>query len=262
MSIPEGWFVLHQPKLPIPSVFNLNRKGFFRFKPFVTHSIGARLLIDAGFRIRVQCIRLTDDPVLKDSVMYPFSTRQDIVDLNADYTIDVRMLTERVSDAASREEIARVHQEWHQAYVPLKSDGTVSIHEMNDKLSESFRKICVEHRDGLKRENMGWVASMLPGTEFSFRRGLNLWLGERLLADYRARGGEFSPDGLVRHINLFDCILGRSEITGLMKPDSGHWRSEREPWDCWVGFVGSEEEAKRVFDTMKAVFPVAREELG
>jgi hypothetical protein len=46
----------------------------------------------------------------------------------------------------------------------------------------------------------------------------------------------------------------------MRKPNGDHWKNENEIWECWSGFAGSEDKAKRICQTLEAGFrPLAGE---
>lgn len=262
MTIPEGWYVLYQPKLRVPSVFDLNPKGVYKIKPSVTAAVGVRFLMNEALTVRLQCLCLLDEPTVKEGATYPFVRKSILVDLKEDFTIDPEALSKNVGDAEIRDAILTAHREWREGYVPLAPDGSVDTPEMKRKLTAALASIQQGYREALMRRNRDWVNSLLPRKVFDFANGLQLWLGDRLYADYQARGGENDPDLLIRNINLFDAVFTSEDLERLLKPDGSQWENIRAPWECWIGFVGAEPEALRIFETMKIVLPEAAKELN
>lgn len=262
MKIPSGWFLLHQPKVKVPSVFDLNPKGLFREKPFVTQSQGARVLINEALEIRLQYLNLTEKRVIEEGISYSWVCESGMIALEAGLSLDSKALEARLSDAKLCQAIGQVHQDWYQAYVPTDSDGRTDPEALKQKLENSLGDLIQQRREALAQENGNWVLPALPRKVFDFTYGLNLWLGDRLYQEYQSQGGEESHEDMIRKINLFDRIFELEDPEALIKPDGGQWESPREIWDCWVGFVGSEAEARRVFSTMEKVLPRAQEELG
>jgi hypothetical protein len=73
-------------------------------------------------------------------------------------------------------------------------------------------------------------------------------------------GGTNAEKELIKRIILFQRVYDCDERDLMRKPNGETWKSEDEIWECWTGFAGSEEEAKRVCRTMEAVFrPLVKE---
>ncbi len=261
MKIPGGWFLLHQPKVKVPSVFDLNPKGVFREKPFVTQSQGARVLINEAPDIRLQYLNLTEKRVIEEGISYSWVCESGMIALEADLSLDSKALDE-LGDARLCEAIHQVHQDWYQAYVPTDSDGRTDSEALKQKLENSLADLMQQRRQALAEQNKDWVLPALPRKIFDFTYGLNLWLGNRLYQEYQAQGGEESHEEMIKKINLFDRVFELEDPEALLRPDGGRWESPRDIWDCWVGFIGSEAEARRVFSAMERIFPPAQEELG
>lgn len=72
-----------------------------------------------------------------------------------------------------------------------------------------------------------------------------------------------SKEELIKKIMLFYRIYESDKKEPLRKPDGGIWKDEDEIWECWIGFAGSEQEAKRVCRTMENIFrPLGKERDG
>jgi hypothetical protein len=67
-------------------------------------------------------------------------------------------------------------------------------------------------------------------------------------------GGTGAETELIKRIILFQRVYDCNKQDLMRKPDGGIWKSEDEVWECWIGFAGSEEEAKKVCRTMETVF--------
>lgn len=253
MIIPNGWFVLQQPKYKTPSVFDLHERGLFTSMPSVTRESGACLIINEDKQAGVYYKCVAQGHVVQGNTAYSYQVQEGILRLTRDMKLNEKELKD-IGESEIREEIMRVHGEWYKAYVPMQADGAVDIAELNRKLKSSLNEGKRLFREELKRKNSRWVEPVLDIMVWNFRRVLYRLVSGKLYPDYRARGGEDDEDGLIRKIQLFSRIYDSDDPENLLKPDGNRWQSEDEMWDCWIAYAGSESEAKRVCQSMEAVF--------
>ncbi len=253
MIIPNGWFVLQQPKYKTPSVFDLHERGLFTSMPSITRESGACLIINEDNQAGVYYKCVAQGHEVQGNIAYTYRVHEGIIRLAADMKLNEKELAV-ISEAGARDEILRVHGEWYKSYVPMLPDGNVDSAELNKKLKSSLNEGKKLFREELKRKNSRWIEPALDRMIWNFRRVLHRLVSGELYPDYRARGGEDAEDGLIRKIQLFSRIYDSDDPENLLKPDGNKWGNEDEMWDCWIAYAGSESEAKRVCQSMEAVF--------
>jgi len=251
--IPNGWFVLQQPKYKTPSVFDLHERGLFTSMPSVTRESGACLIINEDNQVGVYYKCVAQGHKVQENISYAYRVDLGILRLTADMKLDEKALAD-IGESGAREEILRVHGEWYKSYIPLQADGSLDNAELERKLNSSLSEGKKLYREELKRKNSRWIEPFLGRKIWDFRRVLYRLVAGELYPDYRARGGEDAEDGLIRKIQLFSRIYDSDDPDNLLKPDGNNWENEDEMWDCWIAYAGSESEAKRVCQSMEAVF--------
>lgn len=255
----DGWVLISQPKYRVPCVFDLHQRGLFKERPFVTNRCGARLLVDGELRVGVEYRYLKEEMNTVDNTAYSFAAKQGIIVLETDMSLDLVALSDTVPDADAREEIIRVYDDWAKSYLPIKSESGLDRQELERKLTASLQDGKRLFREELKKKNGSWVESRntaLARSFFSWERGKVV---EKLFDSYAEAGGDDSENGLMQKVAFFHTIYDTRGKENLTKPDGSDWQSEDEMWECWVGYAGSEEEAKRVCRTMEKVFrPMAQ----
>jgi len=262
MSLPEGYFVIHQPKYRIPSVFDLHPRGTFGFKPSVTRDYGFRTIAALGHQVKIQCLRLIESGNNTAGERCTHRISETLFDLDRDLGFDARNLDVKAFDAAVREELVVFHREWRNGFLPLTPDGRADRALLVKKIDAAID----ERREALRREsvrkNSAWVKAALPRLCQDFRRGIFHRVADRLMTAYRALGGVENEEGLVVKSMIFQCIFDNPGEDPLAKPDGGRWKDEDEIWECWVGFAGSESEAKRVCEALNTVLRPLRQEVA
>lgn len=253
MEIPKGWFVLYQPKYKTPSVFDLHERGLFTSMPYVSRKSGACLIISEDLQVAIWYKCIAEGHQVRGNIAYSYVVHKGIIRLNEKMRLNEEELA-NVNQAAAKDEIMQVYEEWHKPYIPLQADGSIDNAELNRKLKSSLNEGRKLFREELKRRNSSWIETALGGMLWNFRHGLHRLVSDELYSDYRTRGGEDSEDGLIRKILLFDRIYDSSGTDNLLKPDGNRWESDDEIWNCWIAYSGSESEAKRVCQSMEAVF--------
>jgi hypothetical protein len=250
----DGWVLLSQSKYRVPSVFDLHQRGLFKERPFVINRCGARLLVDNGLRVGVEYRYLKEEPNTVENTTYGFATKQGIIVLGRDMSLNLVALSDDVPDPEAREEITRVYDDWTRSYLPLKAGKDLDGEELSRKLTASLQEGKRQIREELKKRNGPWVESLntaLTRYFFAWNRGR---VAEELFDTYTEAGGEASEADLMEKVAFFNTIYDTRGEENLTKPDGGKWQSEDEMWECWVGYAGSEKEAKRVCRTMDKVF--------
>lgn len=253
MVIPNGWFILQPPKYKTPSVFDLHERGLFPSMPSVTRECGACLIIDENMQTSVYFKYVAQGHTVLNNMSFSWLVREGILPLTTDMKLNGKELAD-IGDPGAIEEITRVHGEWYRSYIPLQGDGAVDNAELKKKLVFSLNEGKKQFRENLKRKNSQWIEPALARKIQDFKRVLYGLVSGELYSDYCTRGGEDSEDGLIRKIQLFSRIYDSYDPESLLKPDGNNWASEDEIWDCWIAYAGTELEAKRVCQSMEAVF--------
>ncbi len=255
MKIPEGHHLLYQPKYRTACVFDLHPRGMFVSRPPLLQPYGYRLLVDGQHRVQLEiawlAVRDAVDP--QTNQRCPWVLEKALVALDADLALDPAVLGEAVGEEAICRKVARDHDKWRQSYVPGVADGSVDRDALGRKLDGAIRDAREATRQSLLEKNLPWIDAALPRLVFDFRRGLYTLVDDRLYPDYCGRGGKESEAELFRKIMGFYRICEHEGDDRLARPDGKRWNDEDEIEACWVGFAGSEEEARRVVETMRAV---------
>lgn len=255
MKIPEGFFVIHQPKYTVPCVFDLNDRGTFSTRPAVTGSWGYRILADADSNARIQLARLMKRPG-KDSQSgksHDWVVEEVLLELDDLLTPDPEAVARKVADAKVRSALMEEFNAWHDNFIPMNKE-TVDREELRQKLIGVVKECKDRFRRELVRKNQQWVLSNIPRRVHDFKFGLYNHVKERLYLEYQNNGGEDSEQNLIKKIALFNRVLENCGRENLLKPNGNSWGNEDEIWQCWIGYAGSESEAQRVCRTMDAVF--------
>jgi hypothetical protein len=255
MKIPEGFFVIFQPKYTIPCVFDLNDRGTFSEHPAVTGTWGFRVLADKDSHTRLQLARLVHGPG-KDSQSgkaHEWMVEEVLLDLDDQLIPDPEEVARQISDSGIRSALLEGFNEWHANFIPMKN-GKMDREELKQKLTNVVGECKERMRKELVRNNQQWVLSNIPRRIHDFKYGLYNHVKEKLYQEYQNNGGEDSEPNLIKKIALFNRVLENCGQEDLLKPDGNWWRNEDEIWQCWIGFAGSEVEAHRVCRTMDAVF--------
>ena len=255
MKIPEGFFVIYQPKYTVPIVFDLNERGTFSEHPFVTVTWGFRIIADADFNARIQYARLVHRPGKnsQNGKPYDWMVEEVLLDLDDQLTPEPEAIALKVSDSEIRSALMDAFNEWHDNFIPMK-EGKVDREELKQKLTNVVKECKERTQKELVRKNRHWVLSNIPRRIHDFKYGLYNHVKEKLYQEYQSNGGEDSEPNLIKKIALFNRVLENCDQADLLKPDGNAWRNEDEIWQCWIGFAGSEPEAHRVCRTMDAVF--------
>jgi hypothetical protein len=255
MNLPDGFYVIHQPKYPVPSVFDLNERGMFSECPKVSGTWGFRILVNTELRTQLQIARLVQrhcsDP--QTGKHYNWEVDTVTIDLDNALTPDPARLAEQLQDATIRSAVMEDFNKWHDDFVPM-SNGNLDQNELQRKLYGLVDDTKVRIRNDLVRKNRHWVSSNIPRRVHDFKHGLYNHVKDRIYNEYCKNGGEDSEEKLIKKIALFNRVLENCGHEDLLKPNGSEWKNEDEIWQCWVGFAGSESEAHRVCRTMDTVF--------
>ena len=248
MQLPKGFYVLHQPKYRTPNVFDLNDHGRLNRRPPLSVNRGFRLLVDAARHVTMQCAFL-----LAPGGGSTYQLQEITVALSDTLDLDEKAFVGQVPDTAAAEAIITDFRQWRDGFlVNLESSGTEQ-EAIAAKLGRVYTECQSSYCRDLASRNSDWVDAALPRLLFDFKRALLPDLEDRLLPVYQENGGEDTEDDLVRKVMLFYRVLDNCESGNLLKPNGLRWQDEDEIWDCWVGFAGSEAEAKRICRTLEAV---------
>ncbi|WP_156915904.1 hypothetical protein [Desulfatirhabdium butyrativorans] len=253
MFPPKGWFFLQPPKYRIPSVFDLHERGLFTTMPSVTRKSGACLVVKEDLQVSIWFKYITEGHTVRENVSYSYRVNEGILPLKADMTLDDQALADIVESDA-REEVLRIHAEWYRSYIPMRADNIPDRPELEKKLASSLNEGKKLYREELKRQNNRWIERLLGVKIWKYKKYIHPLVSDELFSDYRKQGGEDTEEGLIRKVQLFSLVYDTDQQDDLLKPDGNHWGSEGEMWDCWIAYAGSELEAKRVCQSMEAVF--------
>lgn len=230
----------------------------FKTRPFLTSEWGLRVIASETMQIRLQHLRLIEktmpDPGGRDPYFYV--VQEFLMDLDKHLLPSQEALAANFPDISIREQVLSEFNEWREGYAPMKKDKAVDEKSLIKKIQASIEERKGLIRKELVRKNSDWVNALLPRLIQNLQVGRLGDVQEQLFAEYSRMGGEGRKDQLFRKIMLFNCIYDY-DTTGpdkMRKPNGAFWKDEDEIWDCWVGFAGSEDEAKRVCRTLDMVF--------
>lgn len=256
MKMPEGYVVVYQPKYKVPSVFDLNDRGTFSDRPFVTVDWGFRILANDALQTLLQVARLIHEPG-KDSQTgkaYEWKVDEKRIALDKTLAPDSKEMARQLPDADIRSALTEQFNEWLENLDPSKKGETLNAGDVEKRLKELIEEARGRMRKDLVRKNEHWVLSTIPRWVHDFRFGLYNHVGDNLYETYRNHGGDDSEKNLIKKIALFNRVLENCNREDLPKPDGNRWGSQDEIWQCWVGFAGTEKEAHRVCRTMHCAF--------
>jgi hypothetical protein len=260
--IPKIFFVIHQPKYKIPGVFDLHERGLFKTRPYVTKDYAYRIIADDDLSVKLQLLCLKEKAVTDPTTgeRYSFCVEETLIDLDQALRLKLADLETHGANPRVYDEILAAHDEWRDAYIPLNEKKKIDKKGLKKKLLTAIAERKAVIRNELVRKNSVWVDAAAPRLIQDFLRGLYLRVENRLYAQYQQMGGTDAEKELIKRIILFQCVYDYDKHDLMRKPDGGIWKSEDEVWECWIGFAGSEKEAKRVCRTMEAVFrPLVKE---
>jgi hypothetical protein len=204
MKIPEGFFMIYQPKHTVPCVFDLNERGTFSDHPFVTESWGFRIIADTDSHARIQFARLVHRPG-KDSQggkPYDWMVEEVLLDLDDLLTPDPKAIAQKISDSQIRSALMEAFNGWHDNFIPMQ-EGKVDRKELKQKLTNLVEECKERIRKDLVRKNQQWVLSNIPRRIHDFKYGLYNHVKEKLYQEYQSNGGEDSEPNLIKKIALF-----------------------------------------------------------
>lgn len=256
MRLPEGFYVLHQPKYRTPNVFDLHDRGMFDWRPPVTKEYGFRLIANAKLEVQVQYFHLRQRDVAHagSNRRYNHVVDEVLLALNQALELSKRQAKAAIDSSDVREELQKMLAEWRAAFAPLREDGTMDRPELEKKMAAVIAERQEARRNELVRRNGPWVYPRAARIRPDFESALAPSALGELHREYRNRGGEDPPEDLLGKILLFNSVCDTDDKELLLKPDGDNWKSKDEIWECWVGFAGSEDEADRICGAMEAVF--------
>ena len=255
MQVPKGFYVLYQPKYRTPSVFDLNEHGRFNHRPPLSDNAGFRLLVDAARQVMMQCAFL-----VVPGGGATFQLQEMTMALSDTLDLDEKAFVRQVPDAAAARAIMADFRQWRDGFLGNLENSGTEQEALAAKLGRVYTECQSTYCRELASRNSDWVNAALPRLLFDFRRALLPDLEDRLLPVYQKNGGEDTEDDLVRKIMLFYRVLDNCARGDLLKPNGHRWQDEDEIWDCWIGFAGSETEAKRICQTLGTVLhPMAED---
>jgi hypothetical protein len=262
MMVPEGFSIIHQPKHKIPGVFDLHERGLFKTRPYVTKDYAYRVIARDDLSVKMQFLCLKEKAVNDPTTgeQYSFFVKETLIDLDEELKLKSADLAPHGANQSVLDEILAAHDEWRNAYIPLNEKKKTDKEGLKKKLLTSIAERKEVIRKELVRKNSVWVNAAMPRLIQDFLRGLYLRVEDRLYDQYRQMGGTDAEKELIKRIMLFQRVYECDNQDLMRKADGGTWKSEDEIWECWIGFAGSEEKAKRVCRTMEVVFrPLVKE---
>ena len=256
MMVPEEFFIIYQPKHKIPGVFDLHERGLFKTRPYVTKEWAYRVIARDDLTVRLQLLCLKEkaanDP--KTGGRYNFLVEETLIDLDKELKLNAADLAPHTANQSVLDEIVASHDEWRNSYIPVNGKKKIDKEGLKKKLSSSIAERKEIIRKELVRKNSTWVNPAMPRLIQDFRWGLYPQVEDRLFDQYGQMGGTDDEKALIKKISLFQRVYDHDRQNPMRKPDGATWKNEDEIWECWIGFAGSEEEAKRVCRTMEDVF--------
>jgi hypothetical protein len=256
MRLPEGFYVLHQPKYRTPNVFDLHDRGMFEWRPPVTKEYGFRLIANEKLEVQVQYFQLRQRDVVQagSNRRYNHVVDEVLLDLNQALELSKRQAKEAIDRSDVLEELQKMLAEWRAAFAPLREDGTMDRTDLEKKIAAVIAERRETRRNELVRRNSPWVYPRVARIRPDFEPAMAPPVLDDLHREYRSRGGEDPPEDLLEKILLFNSVCDTDDKELLLKPDGGNWKNKDEIWECWVGFASSADEAERVCGAMETVF--------
>lgn len=260
--VPDGYFIIHQPKHKIPGVFDLHERGLFKTRPYVTKDYAYRVIAGDDLSVKLQFFHLEEKTVSDPATgeRYRFCVEERLIDLDEELRLKSEDLAAHGANQGIIDGILAAHEEWRNAYLPVKGNKKTDQKGLKKKLLSSITERKEVIRKELVHKNRAWVDAAMPRMTQDFMRGLYLRVENHLYEQYRQMGGTDEEKELLKNIILFQRVYDSEKQDLMRKPGGGTWKNEDEIWECWIGFAGSEEEAKRICRTMEAVFrPLVKE---
>ncbi len=253
MRIPQGFFVIYQPKYQVPSVFDLHPRGLFKVRPGVCAPFGLRVLADEHGNTKVQCAWLEKDQTRDDNgQIWDFGLKIELLDLDDHLELDSARLGEHIPDKAFIDALEQALSQWREAYLP--KEGNTFVQDLKNKIKASVKEQKDRLYSRLSTINHDWVMARLPKRLQVFRTYIYPLVRDTLFRAYQDQGGKFDESRLVRLVVMFDCIFEHEQTDLFARIEHAGLDKENQAWDCWAGFVGSEDEAQRIHGVMEAVF--------
>ncbi|WDP91349.1 MAG: hypothetical protein HUN04_17250 [Desulfobacter sp.] len=257
MEIPQGFFIIYQPKYRVPSVFDLHHRGLFKNRPFVTQDFGFRVIADASARARLQCAWIVKERTDNESgTAWDYTVKTVFLDLDKDLSLPPAKLADALEDDTMAQKIGEDLAAWRTGYLPDNN----STRDLEKKILTAIEDHKGQLRKALVHKNHDWIMAGLARRLQNFRFYLYPRVRETLMTTYRDMGGESDEARLIRHIVLFSHIFDHDRTPLFKRLGSGEFAPDDQAWECWIGFTGSEDESRRLCRTMEAVFnPLAQD---
>lgn len=264
MRIPDDHYLVFQPKLNVPSVFDLHARGMFKIRPSVSADWGCCIIADKNHAAKLLVLYLAEqsgqDP--GSGNVYNWILKTVLIDLGNQLELDPAVLEQKLPDEGIRQAVAAVYKEWRGNWVPVDKKGKVRKADLSAKLQNTEKDYKESLRNDLLRRNHDWVEAALPRSIFDFRRGLYWHVADTLYEVYKENSGSYEEKELIKKIMTFNRLYENNGQDELSRPDGNRWRNEDEIWECWVGFAGSDAEAKCICRTMETVFRPLQAEMA
>ncbi|MBU1054213.1 MAG: hypothetical protein KKC46_10330 [Proteobacteria bacterium] len=120
MIVPDGYYVIYQPKHRIPGVFDLNERGMFKTCPFVTENRAYRIIANADLDAKLEYLCLVEknitDQITGES--YSFVVEKELIDLDEELNLRSDDLSMHVPDTTFLNWISEVYGQWRSSYIP------------------------------------------------------------------------------------------------------------------------------------------------
>ena len=259
MKIPQGFFIVYQPKYRVPSIFDLHSRGLFKTRPFVTEPFGFRVLGDQSGQVKLQCAWISETRTLdeKSGRAWEFAVEERLLNLDPAFEPVSGEPEKALPDDEARKKIIQDLAEWRESYLPQEKESRIK--NLERKIQASVAEHKSRLRDELVHKNRDWIVAGLPRILQDFRIYLYPDVRNHLIETYRESGGESDEAGVIRHLALFLHIFDHGETDLFKRHDWGGFQPKDQAWECWSGFTGSDAESERLYNTMDKVFrPLAQ----